>query len=101
MTLEVGAATASRTPAETIAYLRNTFSSGRTRGLDWRREQLNGLLRMLAERGEDLAAAVEADLRRARLQSLLLDVGPVRAEVEHALRNLANWTTPQQVSTHW
>ena len=42
-----GAAAASY--AELIGQLRETFESGRTRPLEWRREQLKGLLAMLTD----------------------------------------------------
>jgi aldehyde dehydrogenase (NAD+) len=34
-----------------LARLRTSFESGRTRTVEWRREQLTGLRRMLTERG--------------------------------------------------
>ena len=40
-------ATDPATIPETVAALRETFASGRTRPLEWRQRQLDGLLRIL------------------------------------------------------
>lgn len=41
----------------------SAFLSGKTRDIDFRRKQLKGLLRMYEENRDEMAAALEADLR--------------------------------------
>ena len=48
--------------AATIERLRATFHSGRTRPLSWRRQQLQALRRLLAEREAEFAEALRQDL---------------------------------------
>jgi aldehyde dehydrogenase (NAD+) len=44
--------------AELVARLRNTFASGRTRAIEWRKEQLRALHTMLEAREADFAGAL-------------------------------------------
>jgi aldehyde dehydrogenase (NAD+) len=79
-----------------VAALRETFASGHTRPIEWRRAQLQALLRMLTEQGEALAAALHADLRKPMLEAWTADIGSVKLEAKHAIKNLKKWTRPQR-----
>ncbi|MFC9764887.1 aldehyde dehydrogenase family protein [Rhodococcus jostii] len=81
-----------------VAALRATFRSGRTRSLTWRRAQLEGLARLIAEREGDLAAAIERDLGRSAIGSFMGDLAPVRAEIRHTLKNLERWSRPARAA---
>ncbi|MFF2060076.1 aldehyde dehydrogenase family protein [Rhodococcus qingshengii] len=83
--------------ADEVARLRRTFGSGRTRSLPWRREQLEGLLRLLDEREPELAVAIEQDLGRNAIGSFMGDIAPVRSEIRHTLKNLEKWARPRKV----
>lgn len=48
---------------ELMNRVQNAFNSGKTRDVDFRRKQLNGLKRMYEENKEVMAAALAADLR--------------------------------------
>ena len=61
----------------TVARLRETFESGRTRPLEWRRAQLEGLLRFAREQGEALVAALQADMGKPELEARTADVGQI------------------------
>lgn len=80
--------------AAVVAGLRATFATGRTRDLAWRLAQLDGIDRMVADHEADIAAALAADLGRARVDAWLADVAPVRAEVAYARRHLRSWMRP-------
>jgi aldehyde dehydrogenase (NAD+) len=80
-----------------VASLREAFESGRTRPIEWRREQLRHLKAMLEEREGDLLDALAADLGKPRLEGWATDIGIVVAEIEHALRHLARWMKPERV----
>src|SRR5690349_22368693 len=82
----------------TVSRLRTTFDSGRTRSLTWRRDQLEGLLRLLTEREADVAAALEADLGRNAMGTFMGDVAPVTAEIRHTLAELKAWAAPRKVA---
>jgi aldehyde dehydrogenase (NAD+) len=82
-----------------VAELRGTFESGRTRPVEWRREQLGRLKALLEEREGDLLDALEADLGKPRLEGWATDIGIVINDIEHALRNLTRWMKPERVWT--
>ncbi|WP_435217819.1 aldehyde dehydrogenase family protein [Streptomyces sp. bgisy034] len=77
--------------AGTVARLRAAFAGGRTRPRAWRIRQLDGLLTMLAEREQEIADALAADLGRPAGDAWIADIGAVALEAKHARRNLAGW----------
>ena len=84
---------------EIVGRLRQSFDAGRTRPIEWRREQLRRLKTMLEEGEDELLAALAADLGKPRLEGWATDIGIVITEVEHALRHLSTWTKPERVRT--
>ncbi|MFJ5280895.1 aldehyde dehydrogenase family protein [Streptomyces parvulus] len=83
---------------ETVARLRDTFDSGVTRPVAWRRRQLQALRRMLLDHASAIEEALYDDLRKGRTESHLTEIGGVLAETEHALRHLGRWTRPRRVA---
>ena len=79
-----------------VEKLRRGFDSGRTRPLEWRRAQLRALKTMIHERGDELVAALQADLRKPTLEAWAADVGQVTVEASLALRKLKSWTKPRR-----
>eukprot|EP00750_Incisomonas_marina_P006041 INCI14292.1.p3 GENE.INCI14292.1~~INCI14292.1.p3 ORF type:complete len:310 (+),score=58.17 INCI14292.1:326-1255(+) len=99
---EVGFASTRQTDqhniADTLDYspvvqeLNQTFASGKTRPLAWRRQQLEALVRACKENHEALTAAVRADLGGPKLRG----VGEITAidAAEYALAHLDEWAAP-------
>jgi aldehyde dehydrogenase (NAD+) len=84
---------------DVVKRLRATFASGRTRTVDWRREQLDRLETMLRDREAELIAAINADLGRAPTEAYATEIGFVLAELDHARRHLNRWMRPERVWT--
>jgi len=82
-----------------VAALRKHFESGRTRPLEWRRAQLERLEACVRECGDELVAALAADLRKPELEARAADVSGVISEARMARRRLDAWTRPQKVRT--
>ncbi len=82
-----------------IDPLRNTFRSGKTRTLAWRRQQLDALRRMLVEQEAVLTRTLGEDLGKPELEAFLSDIGFVIAGIDHTLSHLKHWTKPRRVST--
>ena len=61
---------------ETVARLRKTFASGRTRSVEWRKQQLKALGAMVSENEATIAAALEQDLGRKPFEAWLADIAP-------------------------
>ncbi|WP_053659847.1 aldehyde dehydrogenase family protein [Streptomyces sp. MMG1121] len=82
-------------PADTVARLRATFATGRTKPVEWRTEQLRRLRAMLTERGADLAAALHADLGKSRTEAYRTEIDFTIREIDHTLEHLADWLRPE------
>jgi aldehyde dehydrogenase (NAD+) len=74
-----------------VAKLRKTFATGRTRDLDWRRQQLHALEKMLTENESAIAAALEQDLGRQPFEAWLADIVGTAAEAADAAKNVGKW----------
>lgn len=87
------------TPAEALATLRAAEARDGRLPLDRRRDLLDRLAQALLRRGEDLAAALDADYGgRSRLETLLADVLCVVDSARYARRNLRRWARPRRVA---
>ncbi|MBW2456421.1 MAG: aldehyde dehydrogenase family protein [Deltaproteobacteria bacterium] len=84
---------------DVVQRLRRSYESGRTRSLSWRREQLEGLKRMVQEREEEILTALAADLGKPHFEGYAAEVAYIAQDVTHALRHLDSWMKPQRVRT--
>jgi aldehyde dehydrogenase (NAD+) len=95
MTTESAAPTAATTPKPDIRgivrRLRDTFATGRTRSVDWRKQQLLALEKMMVENEATIAAALEADLDRKPFEAWLADSASTAAEARYAAKNVRKW----------
>ncbi|MFF0386569.1 aldehyde dehydrogenase family protein [Streptomyces sp. NPDC004286] len=82
-------------PADTVARLRGTFRTGRTKSVEWREEQLRRLRAMLTEHGADLAAALHADLGKSATEAYRTEIDFTIREIDHTLEHLAEWLRPE------
>ncbi len=78
--------------ADTVARLRATFATGRTRRVEWRRQQLLALQRMVEENESSITLALEADLGRNPFESWLADITRLASDAKDAARNVGRWT---------
>ena len=84
---------------ETLAQLRATHASGRTRPLAWRHEQLERMRALLVEREADLLGALASDLAKPPTEAWATDIGFVISEIDHVRRRLRSWVRPERVWT--
>src|SRR5271156_4885050 len=82
---------ASSDVAKTVARLRQTFATGRTRNLDWRKEQLRALKQLMVENETKIADALEKDLGRSPFEAWLADVASTSGECAYAAKNVGKW----------
>lgn len=86
--------TDSTTIPDTVEGLRATFDSGVTRPLEWRRNQLESLSRLLTDNGPRIEAALWKDLHKSSTEAQLTESGVVLSELDHTLKNLEKYTRP-------
>ncbi|MGW2963986.1 aldehyde dehydrogenase family protein [Streptomyces sp. NPDC001220] len=82
-------------PADVVARLRATFRTGRTKPVEWRTDQLRRLRAMLTERGDELAAALHADLGKSAVEAYRTEIDFTVREIDHSLDHLAEWLRPE------
>lgn len=75
-----------------VRRLRETFASGRTRSIDWRKQQLRALERLMIENEAAVAAALEQDLGRKPFEAWLADIASTAGEAKDAAKNVRKWT---------
>ena len=83
--------------AATLERLAGTFRTGRTRGLAWRIEQLQGIERMVTGHESEFLGAMAEDFGKPRFEAWMTDLMPVVAEAAHARRHLSRWMRPRLV----
>ena len=66
--------------------LRQSFGTGRTKPIEWRIQQLNGLLRMYEENETIFAEALHKDLRKPKFEAVLAEIENNKNDVRGALR---------------
>ena len=95
MTTESVAPEAVQVPATdipaTVRRLRETFKSGRTRSVDWRKQQLRALERLMNENEGAIAAALNQDLGRKPFEAWLADIAGTAGEAKVAAKSVGKW----------
>ena len=82
--------------ADLVATLRTVHASGRTRPIEWRLAQLDGLERMVAEHEADITAALADDLGRSATDAWIADIMPPIGEIAYARKHLKKWMRPRR-----
>lgn len=85
--------------ADLVAMLRATFESGRTRPLEWRRRQLDGVARMMVEEEAVLVAALVEDLHKPLQEAWMAELSFIQGEAAYASKHLGRWTAARRVRT--
>jgi aldehyde dehydrogenase (NAD+) len=85
---------------EIVAGLRRMFRTGRTRPLEWRKRQLQGIEAMFRERETVFLDALHADLRKPAFEATAVETAVVPGEVRHILAHLDEWVKPTKVRTN-
>ena len=98
MTTESVAPETIQTPASdtpdipgTVRRLRETFKTGRTRSVEWRKQQLLALEKMMVENEGALMEALEKDLGRSPFEAWLADIASTAGEAKDAAKNVKKW----------
>ena len=95
-TIDEVAATPLTVPALTMRSLREVYATGRTRSLEWRLAQLEGIEQFCNEQEDAIAAAMASDLGRNAFDSWFGEIVGTKAEVAFAKKNLKRWMKPQR-----
>ncbi|KAK9265952.1 hypothetical protein L1049_003476 [Liquidambar formosana] len=81
---------------ESLAGLRETFKSGRTRSLAWRKSQLRALLDLLRENEERIFKALHQDLGKHPVEAFRDEIGVLEKSTNFCLSHLEEWMAPKK-----
>jgi aldehyde dehydrogenase (NAD+) len=75
-----------------VARLRQTFASGRTRSIEWRKQQLLALQALMEENEDAIGKALAEDLDRNAAEAFIADVATTVSEAKYAAKKVRKWT---------
>ena len=81
-----------------VARVRAAYESGRTRPIEWRLEQLDGLARMLKREEERFSAALAADLGKPTIEGYAADIKATINEIADIRKHTPKWVKPRKAS---
>ncbi|MFU8831276.1 MAG: aldehyde dehydrogenase family protein [Wenzhouxiangella sp.] len=82
-----------------LTELRSGFDSGLTRPLEWRRGQLDALVRLLEENQDAISQALASDLDKPAQEVLLGELSLLFSEARYARARLRRWSRKRRVRT--
>jgi aldehyde dehydrogenase (NAD+) len=74
-----------------VARLRQTYATGRTRSVEWRKQQLLALEKLMVDNEPAIAAALADDLDRKPFEAWFADIATTGAEAKFAAKNVRKW----------
>ncbi|QRN41800.1 MAG: aldehyde dehydrogenase family protein [Neisseriaceae bacterium] len=77
--------------SQTVSQLRATFNSGKTKPIEWRKEQLKQLRRLIEENSSTLEKALREDLGKSEIESRMTETAFVKGEISYTLKKLNRW----------
>ena len=80
-----------------MALARAAFDSGRTRPVEWREAQLDGLVALLRKEERTLLDAMHEDLGKPRFEGWVTDIGVLITEFEYIRKRLDRYLRPRRV----
>eukprot|EP00947_MAST-08B_sp_MAST-8B-sp1_P004770 g4770.t1 len=81
-----------------VSELRDTFESGLTLDVEFRKAQLRALRQGILDHKEAIYAAMHADLRRPKTEILTGEIVSSVGDIDHALKGIDAWAEPESVS---
>ncbi|KAK1422153.1 hypothetical protein QVD17_25074 [Tagetes erecta] len=79
-----------------VEELRRTFKSGKTRSVDWRKEQLRAVLRFIQENEDTLFKLLQSELGKHPIESYRDEIGVVKKSANNALNCIDQWVSPKK-----
>ncbi|HEY9691545.1 MAG TPA: aldehyde dehydrogenase [Oculatellaceae cyanobacterium] len=78
---------------------RHLFTSGKTKDIASRIEQLKLLKKVIIEHEVQIQSALKADLNKSEFESYISEIGLCLEEINYAIKQINSWTKPQKVKT--
>lgn len=75
------------------------FQQNHTRDIAFRKQQLRKLKQLIEDYEPQIIDALNKDLKKPAYESLMLEIGPMYADIQFILKRLSRWAKPQRVPT--
>ena len=82
-----------------LREMRETFASGRTRSVKWRKTQLKAIIEMVKDNEEKMCDVLFQDLGKHSTEAFRDELGFVMRSAATALNSLDKWVVPRKVRT--
>ncbi|MCH2046360.1 MAG: aldehyde dehydrogenase [Saprospiraceae bacterium] len=82
-----------------IKAQRNYFSTGVTKDIAFRKQQMNKLKKLIEENEDRIVEALHKDLRKHEFEAYATEVGFVLVDLKKAISNVGKWAKPRKVGT--
>ncbi|XP_062708130.1 aldehyde dehydrogenase, dimeric NADP-preferring isoform X6 [Aedes albopictus] len=82
--------------ADVVQQLHTTFSSGKTRNVEFREQQLKNLLRMYEENSAEMVNVLAADLRKHKQEAHVLEIDFLINDIRNTIFNFREWVKPEK-----
>ncbi|XP_057499490.1 aldehyde dehydrogenase family 3 member F1 [Actinidia eriantha] len=79
-----------------VAELRETFRSGRTRGVAWRKSQLRAILKLIDDHEDAIFEALHQDLGKHPVEVYRDEIGVVKKSATNSLSCVEKWMAPKK-----
>ncbi len=72
------------------------FDTHQTLSVQFRKDQLRALRKLLTDHHESLLDALEADFNKPRYEAYITEILPLLHEIDHHLKHIKRWAAPQR-----
>ena len=80
-----------------VSSLKANFRNGITRPIEFRKGQLNNMLRMLDDHENDFVQALKQDLNKSRMEAVCMEVEFCRNSIRGAIADIDSWAVDEHV----
>ena len=77
------------------------FKTQKTKDVSFRKKTLKRLQEEIVKREDAICDALYADFKKPKFETLAAETQFVLAELNHALKNIDRWASPERVSASW
>ncbi len=74
-----------------VRRLRETYATGKTRSIEWRKQQLRAVEKLMVDNEPAIAEALASDLGRSPFEAWLADIAGTATEARIAAKNVGRW----------
>ncbi|XP_056632697.1 aldehyde dehydrogenase, dimeric NADP-preferring-like [Diorhabda sublineata] len=85
-----------KSAVEVVDISRRAFATGKSKSLEFRKDQLKQLLTFLQKEKNKIIEALHKDLRKHKLETEIYEIEIVANDIRHSLIELKNWAKPSK-----